>query len=415
MYDSNSGSTVTNCTFTGNWLRAGLGSGMYNVNGSPVITSCTFSGNWVGFGGGGGMYNSSGSPMITNCTFRGNSVFDGSDSPIYGGGGITNHYGQGMVVTGCTFSENSVSYDIGSGGGGINNLSGMEVTNCTFSGNTCFGGAGGGGGICNQGIVTITGCTFSGNTAAGYGFGGGIYSGMNAGRLSVTNCTFVGNRANNNSGGIYIMDSLFPNVMNCILWANEGEQIVDDTNSASVAYSDIQGGWPGTGNIDTDPCFVAPGYWDANGTPGDTNDDFWVDGDYHLKSEGWRWDRDANQWTWDDVTSRCIDAGNPGSPLGDEPLTLAVDPLNRWGKNLRIDMGAYGGTAEASMPPYGWALLADLTNDGVVNLEDFAVQAENWLENGSEQPGDLNRDGVVDINDLAMFGEDWLKQTSWSQ
>ncbi len=57
------------------------------------------------------------------------------------------------------------------------------------------------------------------------------------------------------------------------------------------------------------------------------------------------------------------------------------------------------------MPPYDWTLLADLTNDGIVNLEDFAGQAMNWQESESEQPGDLNRDGTVDINDLAMFAE----------
>ena len=42
------------------------------------------------------------------------------------------------------------------------------------------------------------------------------------------------------------------------------------------------------------------------------------------------------------------------------------------GTNLRINMEAYGGTAEASMPPYDWALLSDITNDGTVDFVDFA-------------------------------------------
>ena len=67
------------------------------------------------------------------------------------------------------------------------------------------------------------------------------------------------------------------------------------------------------------------------------------------------------------------------------------------------------------MPPYGWALLADLTNDGIVNLADFAWQAKDWLASGTEQPGDLNRDGIVDITDAAMVATDWLEVTTWSQ
>jgi len=183
-------------------------------------------------------------------------------------------------------------------------------------------------------------------------------------------------------------------------------------------------GWSGTlggtGNIEADPCFVEPGFWaDANDPnivvePNDPNA-LWIDGDYHLKSFGWRWDTQRKVWTWDDVTSRCIDAGNPGSPLGEELLSIPVpyDPNNEWGQNLRINMGAYGGTAEASMPPYDWALLADLTNVGAVNFEDYTAQAIDWLESVSEQPGDLNRDDTVDIADIALLTEDWLKQTSW--
>jgi hypothetical protein len=106
----------------------------------------------------------------------------------------------------------------------------------------------------------------------------------------------------------------------------------------SVEYSDVHGGWPGEGNIDVDPLFAAPGYWDPNGTPDDLNDDFWVEGDYHLRSQAGRWDSISEDWVIDEVTSPCIDAGDPTSPLGDEPFPHGG----------RINMGAYGGTAEAS-------------------------------------------------------------------
>jgi hypothetical protein len=140
----------------------------------------------------------------------------------------------------------------------------------------------------------------------------------------------------------------------------------------------------------------------------------WIDGDYHLKSQGWYWHAGRKVWTWDEeVTSRCIDAGNPGSPLGEELLTIPEDPDNDWGENLRINMGAYGGTAEASMPPYGWALLSDITNDGTVDFVDFAHLADIYLEQDERLPADFDRDGDVNYPDLRLLTEDWLKQTAW--
>jgi hypothetical protein len=75
-----------------------------------------------------------------------------------------------------------------------------------------------------------------------------------------------------------------------------------------------------------------------------------VAGDYHLKSQGWRWNSKDGVWASDDVTSPCIDAGDPAAALLNEPLT---SPQDAGGAvvNTRIDMGAYGGTAEASLAP----------------------------------------------------------------
>jgi parallel beta-helix repeat protein len=228
---------------------------------------------------------------------------------------------------------------------------------------------------------------------------------------TIANCTFSGNTASENGGGIYnvMSDST---IYNSILHGNEApngpEIYLISTSNLWLDYSDVHGGqaaayvapgctlnW-GLGNINTDPCFVDP-----------------ANGDYHLKSEGWRWDSKRSRWTYDNVTSRCIDAGNPGSSLRDELLSVPDDPDNVWGQNLRIDMGAFGGTAEASIPPYDWAILGDLTNDGLIDLTDFAFQALNWLNSADQQPGDLNRDGIVDTADLALLVEDWLEQTSW--
>ena len=365
IWNSKSHPILTNCTFIDNFVT-GNGGAIYNHPGTeaelgsnPVLINCVFTNNTAG-GNGGAMYNRNGKQTLTNCTFNGNSA--------YSGGGMSNYEASSPTVTNCTFSNNSASYI----GGGVYNYNGssLKVTNCIFSDN--FGRYGGG--LCNLNEAAVTNCTITSNSASNVG--GGIYNG---GNITLTNNIIWDN---NDSSGT-------------------GESaLVLHNGSFEINYNCIQGltgTLGGIGNINADPCFVDP-----------------AKNDYHLKSQGWSWDIKRNRWTYDDVTSRCIDAGNPGSPLGDEPITIPDDPDNEWGENLRIDMGAYGGTAEASMPPYDWTLLADLTNDGIVNLEDFAGQAMDWRETKSKQPGDLDRDGTVNINDLAIFVEDWLKVTSWN-
>lgn len=259
-------------------------------------------------------------------------------------------------------------------------------------------------------------------------------------KTRIDNCTFVGNRGQKNASlfGYFIgkpediESDEMSSVNDCIFKDNEtpdGPEILDGTGLCfsegmglyfaqlfEINYSCIEGlsdDLFGLGNIEADPLFVNTGYWDPNGTPDDWNDDTWIEGDYHLKSTSWRWDTAAQKWTWDDVTSPCIDAGNPGMVLGGEPTTLEVDPLNRWGQNIRVNMGAYGGTSEASMAPLGWALLCDLDNSGIVNVNDFSTMAEMWLQTGQNLPPDVSRNGTVTIEDFSLLAQDWLKITTW--
>jgi hypothetical protein len=189
-----------------------------------------------------------------------------------------------------------------------------------------------------------------------------------------------------NDTGIAGYAGAAPDISNCILYNNAG----DDLFQCGAQYSCVETGGAGLGNITGDPCFV-----DAN------------NGDYHLKSEGWRWAAGGSGWTWDEVTSPCIDHGNPGTPLRNEPMSVPRDPDNIYGVNVRVNMGAYGGTSQASIPPHGWALLADLNNDRRLNWLDLAAQVEDWLQYDNEQPGDLNRDGLVNGEDFALLGGEW--------
>ena len=142
-----------------------------------------------------------------------------------------------------------------------------------------------------------------------------------------------------NGLGIAAYENSDPDISNCIFWNNTDGNLY----GCQARYSCIEGWAPGQGNISSDPLFV-----DA------------VNDDYHLKSEGWRWNMNSKSWTWDDVTSRCIDAGDPDCPLGDEPKSVPRDPYNTYGINQRINMGVFGGTAQASIPPYDRLIPEDL-------------------------------------------------------
>ena len=135
-----------------------------------------------------------------------------------------------------------------------------------------------------------------------------------------------------------------------------------------------------------------------------------------MKSQGWRWTsfsvNDVN-WVQDNVTSRCIDAGNSGSSLADELLTIPVDPNHDFGENNRINMGAYGGTNQASMPPHNWALSGDLNNDGTIDFADMAQWSGSSYPEDIDKPADLNRNKIVDMSDLMILTQDWLEQTIW--
>ncbi len=183
---------------------------------------------------GGGMVNFTGSPTLSNLIFTDNFATDT-------GGGMENASGSNPTLTNVTFSGNTA----GSGGGMDNDGSDPTLTNVTFSGNTALLD---GGGMYNTGSdSTLTNVTFSGNTAEG-GFGGGIFS--NGGSPTLAYVTFSGNIAVSSGGGIYNFGSNMT-CNSCILWGDTGGEITGD--ATTVTYSIVQGGYPGTGNISSDP------------------------------------------------------------------------------------------------------------------------------------------------------------------
>ena len=351
-------------------------------------SSCVLSGFTITNGmapGGGGIYGNGTMATIENNTICGNAGTGGGKPGDYGAGG-------GFLDCDGLIQNNTISGNSGGFGGGLCDCDGT-IQNNIISENGWYAG---GGLFACHGMLSNN-LLF----ANGAVYGGGLVFCNGA----ISNCTVVANWSAHDGSGL---DDCNGSISNCIIWQNSQPTIGQIENCSTPTYSCIED-WDGggIGNISADPCFVLPGYWDTNGV--------WVDGDYHLKSEGWRWDAQRKVWTWDDVTSRCIDAGNPGSPLGDELLSVPDDPNNIWGQNLRINMGAFGGTAEASMPPYDWAILGDLTNDGKVDSNDLAAFVNYWLDSGGCIPSDLGRNQSADLPDFALLAQDWLKQTTWHE
>ena len=286
------------------------GPGITCYDSSALFMDCTITQNKsIGREGGygGGMYISGGSPTLTRCTFYANWA-------LAEGGGLWCQSGSRPTLSGCQFRSN-------------------------------FAATGGGMSVAESQPV-ITNCVFENNRAL-YGAGLGMHY---QGHPLLDNCTFYGNRGQN-GGTLYIGYKSLVTVTNCILW-NDGPEIINgEDSSVDITFSNIQGHWPGQGNVEIDALFAAPGHWvhmqDPN-TPVEPNDPnaVWVDGDYHLKSEAGRWtSTDSGEpnsvnenWVLDDVTSPCIDAGDPNRPVEFEPVPHGGV----------INMGAYGNTPQAS-------------------------------------------------------------------
>jgi hypothetical protein len=213
------------------------------------------------------------------------------------------------------------------------------------------------------------------------------------------NCTIFGNSASVEGGGVSFLLVVGERIKNSILYGNmssTGREIAiitaapgagggyrpllqitnsivgSDPNAIYFTFFDgyIYGEW-----LHADPLFANPGYWDPNNTLDDPNDDFWIDGDYHLKSQAGRWNPNSESWVQDDVTSPCIDSGDPNSPIQYEPFP----------NGGIINMGAYGGSSQASKSYFGkpvceTIVAGDINGDCRVDIKDFALMIAHWLE-----------------------------------
>jgi len=227
-------------------------------------------------------------------------------------------------------------------------IAGGQTSHCMMSGFVVTGTKGQGSAIvCSGATATILRCLIAGNRPEGFEV---PLVKCTDSEVSFINCTIADNHVNTCNGGIRAIASKVT-MTNSIFWHNTDscwstvnkKILADNDSEVSISYSNVVNGWAGVGNIHEDPLFVRRGRWiDAQNPdlPRDPGDPFaiWLIGDYHLQSSAGRWDPTAKQWLSDEATSRCIDAGDPASLLGFEPVP----------NGGTINMGIYGGTTEAS-------------------------------------------------------------------
>ncbi len=293
-------------------------------------------------------------------------------------------YGKNITLTSTNPGDSNVvastiiEYGVG--------FAGSEDPNCTLTGfkinGSIYGGA-------NHTHATISYCLLSGNR---------VYQGTVIKRCdgTISNCVIVDNWPGgdnvsaaivgchglikncsiaHNFSGVAVSGGGTTTIENCIIYHNRSVQVgVAREGTVNILYSDVEGGldgiidlgnvnW-GPGNMDADPCFVRIG-------------PDWVlfEGDYHLQSQAGRWDANSQSWVQDANTSPCIDGGNAISPVGFEPFP----------NGGIINMGAYGGTAEASKSYFGQPVCetivaGDINGDCKVDFLDFALMALHWLK-----------------------------------
>ncbi len=288
--NDNSNPTLENVTITDN-----IGGGIVCTNSSsPILNNVTINENE----GGGIACSNNSNPTLDNVIISNNSIY----------GGLFFSYSN-PILNDVIIKENT-SNEIG---GGIYCFgeSNLILKDAVIKDNNSLSG---GGIYCDFGAeMSLVNVVIAGNTAV---YSGGAITCFNQCNMSLTNVTISRDTVSVGAGGVIYCDfESNMNFMNSILWDNTPNYISISCGAVvTFAFSDIQGGWQGEGNIDADPLFA---------------DDY-----FHL-SEG----------------SPCIDAGNPDTVYNDheDPENPGYALYPAMG-TIRNDMGAYGGSGYYEPP-----------------------------------------------------------------
>lgn len=260
---------------------------------------------------------------------------------------------------------------------------------CVLSGLVLTGGSGNGAAIsCVGASPTIKNCLIVGNRSTDPD-GAIIYCEDSQSRFE--NLTVCGNTSAY-SGSAFRFTDCAATIASSILWGNLPEEIIVAAgHDPGVSYSNVQGTWPGPGNIATDPLFAGSNH---GGSSKRLNAN-WTPDDYHLLSETGRWSTQHFIWMADQLSSPCIDGGDPSRACTAEPRP----------NGGRINMGAYGGTDQASLSLHLTPIVAHWTFDeSSGNTASDAIGDNHGTVNGAAWAsgildGALHFDGIDDYVD----------------
>jgi predicted outer membrane repeat protein len=299
------------------------GGGIYCFYSSPVITNNTFDHNLAKGEGGGGISCYSSDSRITYNTFIKNSCTE----PGEGGGAIHSSEGSPLIQNNLIIFNSSM---FGSGGG-IYVAGWATIINNSISNNSVTYDIGKGGGICfgsNDASTCINNTITNNSNNEQYSDGGGIFCDGNS-HTSFINNTIANNFARGNGGAIYCSNAS-PTFKNCIIYGNTTSHdtnqvfLYDESSDPNFTFCDIQGGLAGidlngnfyTGtfqnNKNTDPLFTSPTAGSGIGYDGSDAD----------------WSESGN--------SPCINAGCIIGPYPDTDINGDPRIIDN-----RIDIGAF--------------------------------------------------------------------------
>lgn len=266
------------------FLRNRRGGGLHAPFSGVVNVSDTLFESNVSDLRGGGMYARLGEARVTRSVFRDNTSALGgglaltesgltlTDSSFIGNHATENGGGLGFIIGGARIERTRfLDNEAAASGGGVYVASDSHtsVESTVFRGNRA--GADGGG-MAARSVIDVSweNCAFSDNLAGT--LGGAVNINVFHGVAAMVGSTLTRNAAGEHGGGIAVRDGDLMSILNTILWENRPDQLWFDESipptSTSVTYTDVQGGFPGEGNIDADPLFLDAARGDLRLRPG---------------------------------------------------------------------------------------------------------------------------------------------------
>jgi predicted outer membrane repeat protein len=333
-----------------------------------------------------------------------------------------------LTVTNSSFLNNTASFGGAIGAGGP-----LVVANSTFIGNT---GGNTGGAIYAQSAVAVTGSTFISNTAVNGG--GAILLAVFTGQGSVANSTFTGNRVTSSggSGGALLIEEGTAAVVN--------STFADNTAPSGGALATEVSGLPPTINVGNTLLINNTCSAGFGGVISDGGNNL----EFASSGPNTTCGFTLGVQHGDPLLGALADNGGPTETMAigttgaayntGNPAVCAAAPVSGVDqrgapRTTSCSIGAYepappaptatetvtaAPTATATALPYPTCAcaglnptrkLGDINGDGVVNLSDFTIFAEDYGKDTSQGAvltssySDMNCDGKVDLTDFSIF------------